>query len=75
MIFPNECTIVYMVSYEKCRTLQRLTQKLKIMNDLIDEITEMAFFLGSEANESNASIVAGFIGTLYKVREYLKSEE
>ena len=45
------------------------------MKELIDEIDEMAFYLGSEVNESNAPIVAGFINTLYKVREYLKSEE
>lgn len=44
------------------------------MKELIEKITEMAFYLGSEADESNARIVAGFIDTLNEVRNYLKSE-
>lgn len=42
--------------------------------ELIDQITEMVFFLCSETDESNARIVAGFVNTLYEIREYLKSE-
>lgn len=43
--------------------------------EMIEKITEMAFYLGSEVNPSNAPIVAGFINTLHEIREYLKSEE
>lgn len=44
------------------------------MKEIQEQITEMVFYLGSEVNESNAPIVAGFIQTLYEIREYLKSE-
>lgn len=43
-------------------------------SELLEKITEMAFYLGSAVNESNAPVVAGFIDTLYEIREYLKSE-
>lgn len=43
--------------------------------EMIEKIAEMAFYLGSEVNASNAPIIGDFINTLYEVREYLKSEE
>lgn len=47
---------------------------ITMKQELIDKITEMVFYLGSEVNESNARVVAGFVNTLYEIREHLKSE-
>lgn len=41
-------------------------------NELLDKITEIAFFLGCEVDASNAPMVAEYMNTLYELREFIK---